>query len=415
MEFSRTTIWAFGGGKGGVGKSVLCANIAIALAHRRKRVILIDADLGGANLHTYLGISSPKLTLLDFIQRRKQTLEDVLIDTGLPNLRLISGASDFLELANPKFTQKQRMIQAIQDLAADLILIDLGAGTHFNILDFFNASHDGIVVVCPEPASIQNGYRFIKNALYRKISQEFYDYPLILEMLDRTASPNYPDGCKNLLEFGERIRATDQECWERFNGIKEKYRPRLIINKAQGEKEMGVAEALRLTTRKYLDIDLRLVGYIPEDYNVKQSTKFLKPFYLMKPKTDAAQKLDDVIDELLRLQTLPASPSPKPAEQPHTPHSPHLEEGPWRNHPVPGINEDLTVEGRKIHIQTEDLGPATPAIQTQVFAEGRVLFKKTIPYPEEAAPHDRETHLHFLRKQHRTLISGIRTGSLKLL
>ena len=97
----RPKIWAIGGGKGGAGKSVVSTIMAFWLARMGNRTILVDVDLGGANLHTLLGIKSPARTLNDFITRKFESLEDICIETEEKNLRLISGASDVLSLANP--------------------------------------------------------------------------------------------------------------------------------------------------------------------------------------------------------------------------------------------------------------------------------------------------------------------------
>src|SRR3954467_12307679 len=88
-------IWSVGGGKGGIGKSLLTASLGWQLAQLGKRVLLLDADLGGANLHTCLGIPNPERTLGDFIRRQVPKIEDVIVDTGIPGMQLISGASDF--------------------------------------------------------------------------------------------------------------------------------------------------------------------------------------------------------------------------------------------------------------------------------------------------------------------------------
>ena len=168
---STPTIWAVGGGKGGVGKSVVSTILAFWLARKGKRTVLIDADLGGANLHTLLGIKSPPRTLIDFINRKFGSLEEICIDTEAKNLRLISGSSEVLSLANPHFSQKIKLINHFSRLDADYVVIDLGAGTSFNVLDFFLSAHEKIMVLTPEPTSIQNAYIFVRNAVYRRLSR----------------------------------------------------------------------------------------------------------------------------------------------------------------------------------------------------------------------------------------------------
>ena len=95
-------IWAIGGGKGGVGKSLVAANLAIGLARAGNRVCAVDLDLGCANLHTCLGVEIPQVTLSDFFSKRIHSMEEVLVPTEIKNLHLISGAQDALGVANLK-------------------------------------------------------------------------------------------------------------------------------------------------------------------------------------------------------------------------------------------------------------------------------------------------------------------------
>ncbi|HEX8435873.1 P-loop NTPase, partial [Archangium sp.] len=164
-------IIAVGGGKGGIGKSLVSANLGVALASRGQRVLLVDADLGGANLHTCLGVGQPTATLSDFMLRPKARLEDVIVPTGVPNLSLIAGALDVLDAANIKYAQKQRLLRGLQTQSVDYLILDLGAGSSFNTLDFFIIADHCVLVLLPEPTSVENAYRFIKAAFYRRLQQ----------------------------------------------------------------------------------------------------------------------------------------------------------------------------------------------------------------------------------------------------
>ncbi len=130
-------VWAIGGGKGGVGKSVFAANLATQLARNGSRVALVDGDLGGANLHTLLGVPSPDTNLSDFISKRVATLGEVMTPTSIENLWLVSGAKALVETANLNFGQKSKLLRHINQLDADHVILDLGAGSTFNVLDFF--------------------------------------------------------------------------------------------------------------------------------------------------------------------------------------------------------------------------------------------------------------------------------------
>ena len=163
-------IWAVASGKGGVGKSFIASNLGLALAQRGKRVVVVDLDLGGANLHTHLGIPKPRHSLPDFILGRKEELCDVVHHLPDSSLGLISSAStDLLEIANIKHFQKQKIMRHIGKLHADYVILDLGAGTTFNTLDFFNMADRGIISVLPEPTSIENAHRFLKAAMFRRL------------------------------------------------------------------------------------------------------------------------------------------------------------------------------------------------------------------------------------------------------
>jgi len=154
-------IIAIGGGKGGVGKSLLAANLGIYLAQLGKRVVLIDADLGGANLHTFVGVERPKVTLGDFFEKRVARIEDCIVDTGVKGLGLVSGEGDPLWAANPRPATKNRLINQVREIDTDYLICDLPPGSGFIALDFFLVAHIGILVVVPEPTSVENTCRFI--------------------------------------------------------------------------------------------------------------------------------------------------------------------------------------------------------------------------------------------------------------
>jgi len=161
LSLARTTrrrqIWSVGGGKGGIGKSLITASLGWQLARMGQRVVLVDADLGGANLHTCLGLPTPERTLTDFIQRRVDTIEEALAETGAPGLRLLSGAGDLLTAANIKHMQKVRILKKLRSLDVDVVLIDIGAGTSFNSLDFFLLSD--VAILAAAPAFTRTGVR----------------------------------------------------------------------------------------------------------------------------------------------------------------------------------------------------------------------------------------------------------------
>ncbi len=165
------TIYSIGGGKGGVGKSFVAASLGALLADRGKSVVLVDLDLGGSNLHTFLGMPAPEDGLNRFLDRAEPQLERVAVRTCKDNLFLISSNNCSMEIPNLCHAQKIKLINAIRGLPYDYIILDLGAGTNFNTLDFFLVSRQGIFICTPEPTSIENTFRFIKAVYLRGLKQ----------------------------------------------------------------------------------------------------------------------------------------------------------------------------------------------------------------------------------------------------
>lgn len=127
-----------GGGKGGVGKSFIVAGLGALLAKQRRKVLLVDLDLGASNLHTIVGLNPPDKGLHCFMDKSAASLQETAVPTLIPNLFLVSSAQCSMEIANLYYQQKLRVIKALHKLHYDFVLLDLGAGTSFNTLDFFS-------------------------------------------------------------------------------------------------------------------------------------------------------------------------------------------------------------------------------------------------------------------------------------
>ena len=162
-----------GGAKGGIGKSIFSANLGIMLSKMGFRVAMVDLDLGGSDLHIYLGLKKvPEVTLNDFINRRVPSLADAVVKCEQGPM-LIAGNSGELGAANIPWQRKMRLMDNIRKLEADYVVLDLGGGTDFNTLDFFLASDLGIVLTTLDQPAYLEAYAFIKTALLRKLTRLF--------------------------------------------------------------------------------------------------------------------------------------------------------------------------------------------------------------------------------------------------
>lgn len=298
---TQQTLWTIGGGKGGSGKSFLAANMGICLSKLGAEVILVDADLGGANLHTLLGMSPPFPSLADFIQKRVQNLQDVLISPGIPNLRLLTGTQDLLHSADVKSLQRRKLLRAIRALGGDYILVDLGGGNSASVLDFFLMSDGGILVMTPEPTSIENTYRFLKSAFYRRLRQSVSSLS-VKSLIDHAMNGKNEKGIRNPYELFREAKRLNPEDADRMVEETEAFRPNLILNQVQSKKDIEMGFSIRSACQKYFGIHLHYLGYVVYDQEVGSSIRKRRPLILENERCRASQCIVEIASKLLQSQ-----------------------------------------------------------------------------------------------------------------
>lgn len=291
------TIWAIGGGKGGVGKSVITANMAMRLAQMGKRCVAMDVDLGGANLHTVIGMPSPDYTLSDFIQKKVDNLSDVMTPTPVPNLWIISGSKALMDMANPKHTQKEKMIRHLSLLDVDHILLDLGSGSGFNILDFFLIAQEGILVILPEPTSVENAYHFIKAAFYRKLKRATKKSG-VAEAVDRAMEEKIARGIQSPRTLIRNVLEIDPEAGMALQEEANRFRPNIIVNQIRRLDEKDLGKDIAIACRDYFGIDVKFLGSIDEDDSVRKAIKLKKPVMDAFPACPFSQSIQSIVQNL---------------------------------------------------------------------------------------------------------------------
>ncbi len=292
---SQRIVYAIGGGKGGVGKTVLTASIGIGLATLGHRVVMVDADLGGANLHTCMGILEPQYTFYHFYSLQKESLSDIMLDTPIENLKLISGACGTLGLANPRFSQKLRFIHELRKIDADFILLDLGAGSSYNVIDFFLAADHGLAVTTPEPMAIQETFNFIKIALMRKLTREFKDEPEIISRLEQDVFADSGRMSQSVGSALNKLAETNAAAAQRVQTVIDKFSPSLILNMVHSQEEIKEGAALRTAVEELLAMQMNFLGYIEHDESVRRAVKELRPFVIDDPRSKAAKSLAKLV------------------------------------------------------------------------------------------------------------------------
>ncbi|MCX7025559.1 MAG: MinD/ParA family protein [Spirochaetes bacterium] len=243
----KTRIITVASGKGGVGKTNVSVNMALAYAQQGKRVIVMDADLGLANVNIMLNMI-PKFNLYHVIRKQK-SMREIILDTEY-GIQIVAGASGFSKIANLTDDERQSFISELYTLSsADIIIIDTSAGVSNNVLSFVAAADDAIIVTTPEPTAITDAYGIIK------------------------------------------IIATEIE---NLNiGLK------LVVNRVKNVTDgKKVAERIINISAQFLNLKVEYLGCIYDDPIVSQAVLRQKPFMVLEPKSKAAISIQHLVSRI---------------------------------------------------------------------------------------------------------------------
>lgn len=295
-EMNAQTIIAFGGGKGGTGKSFVSANIGTYLALQGNSVLMIDADIGGANLHSFFGLRRPKATLTNFFEN-KIPLEHIATETELPNLCLIPGDIKTLNSNNINFTEKIKLFKHIKTIKVEFVLLDLGAGTHFNTLDTFLLADKKVMVITPEKIAIENMYHFIKNVLFRK-AERFHAENGMKAFFSNTYKNRKTLGLGSIKDLLDYLIENSLK-GKNFAAELDNLGIFLILNKTSNRQDSELGFSIRSILFKYLGIRTIYAGSIEDDAHILKCINdgdvFMQKYSTMK----SAKEIERVSVNLL--------------------------------------------------------------------------------------------------------------------
>ena len=285
-------------GKGGVGKSLLSANLAIALGQQGKKVVLVDLDLGASNLHLVIG-QKPGAASLGSWFTEKSDFKDIIQQTDYQNLSFIAGDSQIPDLTSLKHVQKVRLIRNLKNIDTDYIILDLGAGTHQFILDMFLLSPQGIVVSAPAVTATLNGYLFLKNATFRLLYTTFKRGTpgrAYLDNLKKDSATMQKLYIPNLIQFLANCDPTNTQI---FISRMQQFRPRLVMNMIEDPKDADRAQRIKSSCNQYLGLEIEYLGLMYRDMLQDKALASQLPVVVYKPQSVLGQAIYRIADKII--------------------------------------------------------------------------------------------------------------------
>ena len=285
---------SIGSGKGGVGKSFLLSNLGYLLAERGFRVVLIDLDLGGADLQIFLGMYRPSSTLSEYFTSTLTSLSSLVLPTKQhPNLFLIAGSGNQLANVQLSLSQKEKLSKEIKSLPFDMVLLDVGAGTHFDVLDFYLLGEIQLLLTTPEPPAMFDLSRFVKMTTTRLVQQGIIQNEKQRKQLDHQEFATV----RELLEYTGKV---DSDNRKKALALMRTHQPYLIVNRWESGDEKALSSLKKFLQRFSGRNDL--LGVLSNDFVlVKQATKESQPVSRLKPDSVLAKELQQITKKMIWL------------------------------------------------------------------------------------------------------------------
>jgi len=277
---------AIGGGKGGVGKSLVAANVGIFLATLGKRVILVDAAFGVANLHIFAGVPRPSRSLSEALVANGPRLAELAVPTHVPGVKLIGGVYDPPWVAEPGPALMTTLTEQLHQLPADWVVVDLGPGIASPALELFLTADVQILVAVPDPTSIELMHRFSKAVFLRSLDRRGLGH---LAQAVAREPRSLEGGTPSALEvYLGAVQDRAPQIDELRDAILS-FSPHLVINSARSKSDMEMGRAVASAARRRLGTPIRYLGHLEYDEAVWASTRRRRPLLIEHPETRVAK------------------------------------------------------------------------------------------------------------------------------
>ncbi|MBR1638146.1 MAG: P-loop NTPase [Treponema sp.] len=285
-------------GKGGVGKSLLSANLAIALGQQGKRVVLVDLDLGASNLHLVIGQHPGKESLGSWFTD-KSDFKDIIQPTDYQNVSFIAGDNQIPDLTSLKHVQKIKLIRNLKNIDTDYVILDLGAGTHQFILDMFLLSPQGIIVSAPAVTATLNGYLFLKNAVFRLLYTTYKRGTPGRAYLDELKKDSATMQKLYIPQLIQGLARVDPQTTQIFINRMQQFRPRLVMNMIEDPKDADRAQRIKSSCNQYLGLEIEYLGLMYRDLFQDKALASQLPVVVYKPQSVLGQAIYRIADKVI--------------------------------------------------------------------------------------------------------------------
>ena len=289
---------AIGGGKGGIGKSLVAANVGIFLATLGKRVVLVDGAFGAANLHLFAGVPRPSRSLYEALAGGAP-LADLAVPTHVPGVRIVGGVYDSSSASDPSHEVVHALAAQIRALPADWVVVDLGPGLGAATLELFLEADIGLLVAVPDPTSIELMHRFVRAAFLAHLHRAGLAH--LCEVPGRTPR-EYEGGMPSALDIYLAAVSAASPDVERLRDAILGFAPHLVINSARSKSDMELGRAVASAARRRLGTPIRYLGHLEYDEAVWASTRRRRPLLIEHPETRIAKCFERVARALLAVR-----------------------------------------------------------------------------------------------------------------
>jgi flagellar biosynthesis protein FlhG len=294
-----------GGGRGGVGKTLLSVNLGVYFAQLGRDVVVCDADPFGSNLHAVLGLDSPPLVSSTAVE--EGTAE--LVPTTVPGLRLLPTAYDPLTAAPVRVSRSASFLKQLVDLEVDYAIVNIGASTAAHALDVFLQADVGICVTAPEPLAIETTYRFCRSLYLRTLRRALMKERFKLRLVEKVISglpplATPPQIAAEIKRFDDSVAAIAAQEMGRIT-------PRLVIGQTRLKSDLELGPAMTMVAERFLGMPLDYLGQIEHDDAVWLTVRRRQPLLIDSPTSKSARNIERVARRILALLAAQQS---RPAE-----------------------------------------------------------------------------------------------------